>query len=199
MLAGRLDLLGHTDDFSDQYSNYSIRASAGPTQEFLADLDIQGRFSISVPEVPQHTVSWGVSRPTNFVIWPLTHPMVAPGERLDAFRFEPLDTVFYAQQGQMREAVAAGNFVDANERLSMVVQLSERLRFRDAATDVSVSSTIRRWLYTIRRELVQAASAFRTTVGQSAVTHQQVLIEREWWRARIDAALGPGDARPATP
>ena len=87
-LVGTVTLTHHAAEFIERHADYSITASAGPTQEFSADIDAQGKFLIDgVPEVPPYTVSWGVSRPSEFVIWPLTHPSTPPEKTWEGSAF----------------------------------------------------------------------------------------------------------------
>ena len=188
-LSGTVDLFYHESSFRERYIDYSIRASAGSTQEFSTELDVQGRFRIDgVPETPQHTVSWGVSRPSEFVIWPLTHPRVAPGVELREFRFRRLQDVFIEEKIRMREAVTSGNFGEADERLRTILQLFERLGI-PSASSATIADQISRWRFTIHRDSAEAAERFRGRVGQSEVTERQVEIERQWRRTMINAAL----------
>lgn len=188
-LVGRVALSHHAADFRRTFSYYSIRASAGPRQEFDADLNCQGQFQIlGIPKVPQHDVSWSVSQPDEFVIWPLVHPQVSPGEELHGFRFRRLSDVFGNEKRRMIEAVTTGKFSEANERLSTLRQLFGRLGDGRPSND-SLAVRILRWRFTIHRDLAHAAHNYRTAVGRSKITDCQVMTERQWRRAMIGAAL----------
>ena len=89
----------------------------------------------------------------------------------------------------MLEAVTSGNFGEADERLSTMLQLFERLGVRNARTNDPIAGRIRRWQFAVPRDLASAAHNFRTTVGRSGVTNQHVQTEREWRRTMINAAL----------
>lgn len=188
-LVGTVTLTYHAAEFIERHADYSITASAGPTQEFSADIDAQGKFLIDgVPEVPPYTVSWGVSRPSEFVIWPLTHPSTPPGEELGGFRFQLLSDVFGNEKRRMLEAVTSGNLGEADARLSTILQLFERLGIRDAPTD-PIARDIRRRRFTVHQELARAAHDFRIEQGRSRITDQQVQTERGWRRTMINTAL----------
>ena len=189
-LVGTVALSHHAVEFSERHTDYSITASANSTGEFSARLDAQGQFRIvSVPQAPPHTVSWGVSRPSEFVIWPLAHPSVPAGEELRGFRFQRLSDVLVNEQRRMFEAVTSGNFDEADERFSTILQLFERLGVRNASTDDPIANRIRRWRFTVHRDLAAAAAEFRTTLGRSNITDQQVQTERKWRRTMINVAL----------
>lgn len=187
-LVGTLDLLHHTEVFRDRHTDYSITASAGQTREFPGEISLQGLFRIpSVPDVPRPTVSWGVSRPSEFVIWPLAHPEASPGEEL-RFRFELLHDRFAIQKGLMLGLVRSGDFAGAVQRLRTLLELFDRLGIRGAPTEPIVG-IIARWRFTIHRDLIDVASEVRATLGRSQLAHEHVRIEREWRRAMIFTAL----------
>ena len=189
-MVGTVTLSHHVAEFSERHTDYTITASASSTGEFSASLDAQGQFRIEdVPEKPPHTVSWGVSQPSRFVIWPLAHPRVPAREELRGFRFQRLADVFGNERRRMLEAVASGNFGDADKRLTSVLQLFERLGFRTVSNDDPVADQVRRWRFTVHRHLADAANEFRARLGRSQITDQQVQIERKWRRTMINAAL----------
>ena len=189
-LFGSVTLSHHVAEFIERYTDYTITASASSTGEFSVSLDIQGQFRIEgVPEEPPHTVSWGISQPSNFVIWPLDHPRVPAGEELRGFRFHRLDDVFNNEQRRMLEDVASGKFGDADKRLTSVLQLFERLGFRTVENNNPIADQVRRWRFTVHRELADAANEFRALLGRSQITDQQVQIERKWRRMMINSAL----------
>ena len=189
-LVGQVDLWHHAADFHSRYTYYSITASIGPTQEFGAALDIQGQFRIDgIPEAPHPEVSWSVSQPGDFVIWPLVHPQVPPGKELQGFRFRRLSDVFHNEKNRMIEAVQTGKFSEANERLSTIRQLFARLGVGGPSNDSEAVQQILRWKFTIHRDLAYEAHEYRTRVGRSKITDYQVIIERQWRRSMIGRAL----------
>ena len=193
-LNGAVDLSYHTVAFSERHTDYSVTASTVPTQEFSASLDAQGQFSFGgVPEQRAYTVSWSVSRPSEFVIWPLDHTGVYPGKQFSGFRLQRLDDVFGNEKVKMREAIRQGAFATANERLSTILQLFGRLRVRDSPAD-PVARKIFRWRFTLHRDLANAAHEFRTTAGRSGITDQHVQFERQWRRTMINRALQQSEA-----
>ena len=197
-LAGKLNLLHHADAFRDRRTDYSMTASLVPTKHgsSLAEIDAQGHFRIpGILETPFHTVFWGVSRPSEFVIWPLAYSRIQPGDEL-AFRFERLGDRFIAQKGRMLAAVTNGEFAEAQEQLEDLLQLFDLLGTRGTAAPIA--ETVARWRFTIHRDLVHAAVEFRARRGRSRVTHEQVLAEREWRRAMISASLEQAGSGPAT-
>ena len=191
-LSGTVDPSYHEDNLRDRYTDYSILATpSGQTEEFSDRLDKRGQFHIVIVGIPQMAdlnVSWGVSRPSEFVIWPLTYPSVPLGQKLQAFRFQRLPDVFGNEKRRMFEAVTSGNFGEANQRLKTVRQLFERLGVRDATTG-PITGCIRRWRFTIHRDLAQAAYEYRDRVGRSEITRKHVQTEREWRRMMINKAL----------
>ena len=186
-LEGEVVLSHHMADFRNLYTDFWIMASAGPAQEIMGHLDAQGQFRINdVPEDLQHTVLWGVSEPRNFVIWPLNHPAVSPGADLRGFRFQRLGDVFINQKRRMLEAVTTGTFVDANARLLDILRLFDRLREASNEPSDSITNRIRRWRFTLPRDLAEAAHRFRLHNG---VSDTQMQIERRWRRMMITEAL----------
>ena len=189
-LAGTVGLSHHAAAFRERHADYSITAVAPSTAEYSARLDDRGQFRFAdVPEAPVYTVSWGVSRPSDFAIWPLVFPRVRPGEELRGFRFQRLHDVFVNEQRRMFETVTNAKFGEANERLSTMLQLFDRLGVRDAPTDDPIANQMRRWRFTIHRDLAKAAYDFRDRFGRSKITDKQVKTERTWRRTMINAAL----------
>lgn len=188
-LVGTVALSHHTVDFWNLHTDFWIMASAGPASEVMGVLDAQGQFRIDdVPAEPQHTVLWGVSGPRDFVIWPLIHPEVSIGADLRGFRFQRLHDVFVNEKNRMLEAVTAGNFIDADERLSDILQLFERLGGAHSRANDSITEGILRWRFTLPRDLAKAAHDFRIA-GRGTLTDSQVQVERAWRRMAINAAL----------
>lgn len=194
-LIGTVAIPDHANEFSERHNDFTITAGTSPTVEFSGSLDAQGQFRIeSVPVYSPHTVSWSVSRPSMFTIWPLDHPPVPPGVALREFRFQPLDDVYGNEQRRMLEAVTTGSFSDADKRLTSLLRLFKRLGVdtvenNDNPKAAPNADQVRRWRFTVHRHLADAASRFRAKLGRSQITEEQVRIERNWRREMINTAL----------
>lgn len=188
-LSGTVGLTHHAAAFQGRHTNYSIIASDGRGHEFRGALDTQGQFRVEdVPEVEGLSVSWAVTQPTELVIWPLVHPEFSLGTELRGFHFRQLWDECASEKGRMHEAVSTGNFGEADQRLSSVLSLFERVSFRSAPTH-ALTGAILRWRYTVHRDIARAAHDFRDGIGRSAVSDEQILIERKWRRSMVNRAL----------
>ena len=178
-------------DFQEASANYSITAKAGQEQGFVTKLNSSGEFRIyGVPEMDCYTVFWSVSQPTEFVIWPLSHPDVPSGEELRGFHFYRLSDKFFIEKNQMFEAVEQGDFTAADKRFQLMLQMFARLGFSARNNDNNpIVDSIQRWRFTVPQELAKKASTFRNVMGRRRVTDKHIRIERKWRRRMIVEAL----------
>ena len=189
-LAGTVGLSHHVAAFSERHADYLITASSPSTSEHSADLDAQGRFRIrDIPQAESYKISWGGTGPSEFAIWPLVLRTVRAEDELGGFLFQRLEDVYGNQRRRMLEAVASGNFGEADERLTKVRQLFERIGIRNPPNDHCVVDNMRRWWFAVHRDLARAAYDFRARFGRSQITDKQVKAERSWRRTMINASL----------
>lgn len=191
VLDGRVFLSDYAEDFRARRSDYEIRVTTREERVFAAaEIDVEGHFRVrGLPETLSATVSWTVSRPTRFIIWPLAYERVTPGRAVE-FRLEPLELRFGRQKGRMLELVVRGDFTGAGNQLQALLGLFERLVISDASSDdEELAREVARWRYVAQRDLADTAAELRSTRGRSQITDEQIRAERGWWRGAINAAL----------
>ena len=192
-LSGSVSLPPHTDTFSKRHGDYSITVIPESSREIISGrIDTQGHFRVNgVPKETSLTVSWTISKPGELILWPPRRSDVRFTSHLRVFQVQALDNVFGNAKREMTEAIRARNFDRAAERLSQILQLFERLGIDGEWTDNCTVQKIRRWRFTIHRDLVDVADEARTSQGATA---DQVETEGQWRRRMIIFSLRQPDS-----